>query len=153
MKGAPPEFPALDRLAGRFDQARLANIIREGTGRMPSFRNIGEPAIKALSAYLLKKQDSQTKVASAGGPASKYVMDGYNQFRDQDGYPAITPPWGTLNAINLDTGQYAWKIPFGEYPELVAEARQKLSNLEKKEQIKSRITTENKSGLLDMEKN
>jgi quinoprotein glucose dehydrogenase len=29
-------------------------------------------------------------------------------------------PWGTLNAIDMNTGQYAWKIPFGEYPELVA---------------------------------
>ncbi len=32
----------------------------------------------------------------------------------------ITPPWGTLNAINMNTGEYAWKIPLGEYPELVA---------------------------------
>ena len=37
---------------------------------------------------------------------------------DPDGYPAIAPPWGTLNAINLNTGEYAWKIPLGEYPEL-----------------------------------
>ncbi|MGH9672954.1 MAG: PQQ-binding-like beta-propeller repeat protein [Bryobacteraceae bacterium] len=47
-------------------------------------------------------------------------MDGYNKFLDPDGYPAIVPPWGTLNAINLDTGEYAWKIPFGEFPELAA---------------------------------
>jgi quinoprotein glucose dehydrogenase len=47
-------------------------------------------------------------------------MDGYNKFLDPDGYPAVEPPWGTLNAINLDTGEIAWKIPFGEFPELVA---------------------------------
>jgi quinoprotein glucose dehydrogenase len=29
------------------------------------------------------------------------------------------PPWGTLSAINLDTGEYAWQVPLGEYPELV----------------------------------
>ncbi len=32
----------------------------------------------------------------------------------------MKPPWGTLNAINLNTGQYAWKIPFGEVPAMVA---------------------------------
>jgi quinoprotein glucose dehydrogenase len=30
------------------------------------------------------------------------------------------PPWGTLNAIDLNTGKYLWRIPFGEYPELEA---------------------------------
>jgi quinoprotein glucose dehydrogenase len=30
------------------------------------------------------------------------------------------PPWGTLNAIDLNTGKYLWKIPLGEYPELAA---------------------------------
>jgi quinoprotein glucose dehydrogenase len=49
-----------------------------------------------------------------------YTTDGYNKFLDPDGYPAIAPPWGTLNAINLDTGEYVWKIPFGEFPELAA---------------------------------
>jgi quinoprotein glucose dehydrogenase len=29
-------------------------------------------------------------------------------------------PWGTLNAIELATGKYVWKIPFGEFPELTA---------------------------------
>ena len=50
----------------------------------------------------------------------KYRFTGYNRFLDPDGYPATAPPWGTLNAINLNTGEYAWKIPLGEYPELVA---------------------------------
>jgi quinoprotein glucose dehydrogenase len=47
------------------------------------------------------------------------AVTGYNRFVDPDGYPATAMPWGTLNAIDLDTGEYAWKIPFGEYPELV----------------------------------
>jgi quinoprotein glucose dehydrogenase len=45
-------------------------------------------------------------------------MTGYNKFRTPEGFPASSPPWGTLNAINLNTGEYEWKIPFGEYPEL-----------------------------------
>ena len=45
----------------------------------------------------------------------KYGIDGYNKFLDPDGYPAISPPWGTLNAINLHTGEYAWKIPSAKF--------------------------------------
>jgi quinoprotein glucose dehydrogenase len=51
----------------------------------------------------------------------KYGMDGYNRWLDPDGYPAVKPPWGTLNAINLNTLQYVWKKPFGEYPKLAAQ--------------------------------
>ena len=48
----------------------------------------------------------------------EFIFTGYRKFLDPDGYPAIAPPWGTLNAIDLKTGKYLWKIPLGEYPEL-----------------------------------
>jgi len=49
-----------------------------------------------------------------------YTTTGYRRSLDPDGYPATAPPWGTLNAIDLDTGKYLWRLPFGEYPELTA---------------------------------
>jgi hypothetical protein len=49
-----------------------------------------------------------------------YRFTGFNKFLDIDGYPAVAPPWGTLNAINMNTGEYAWKVPLGAYPELAA---------------------------------
>jgi quinoprotein glucose dehydrogenase len=62
--------------------------------------------------------------ARGGGPDrephSRYSTQGYRSFRDPDGYPATAPPWGTLTAVDLNTGKFLWNIPFGEYPELVA---------------------------------
>lgn len=120
-KGAPPEYPALDNLVGRINETQLSDIIRKGSGRMPAFASLGEPAVAALTDYLLDKGDKEAVVERPKGPVElKYTTDGYNKFLDPDGYPGITPPWGTLSAINLDTGDYVWKKPFGEYPELVA---------------------------------
>jgi quinoprotein glucose dehydrogenase len=55
-----------------------------------------------------------------GGPEIRYGFTGYRKFLDPDGYPAIAPPWGTLSAIDLNSGEYLWKIPLGEYPGLAA---------------------------------
>jgi quinoprotein glucose dehydrogenase len=122
-KGTPPEFPALDQLAGRRTEEQLVALISKGSGRMPGFALLGEAAVQGLVAFLLKGEDREVEVESGFKPAAelKYSFDGYNQFRDLDDYPATTPPWGTLSAINLSTGEYAWKIPLGEYPELVAQ--------------------------------
>ena len=53
-----------------------------------------------------------------------YQMTGYNKFLSKDGYPAISPPWGTLNAIDLNSGKMVWRIPLGNDPafEKVAKA-------------------------------
>jgi quinoprotein glucose dehydrogenase len=53
-------------------------------------------------------------------PPPPYTHTGYNRWLDPDGYPAVKPPWGTLNAIDLNTGDYLWRVTLGEYPELTA---------------------------------
>lgn len=122
MKGAPPEYPAVNNLNGRMNDRQISDILRKGSGRMPAFAMMGEDAIKVTTDYLLGRGDNEAVVERGRRPPieMKYTSDGYNKFLDADGYPGITPPWGTLSAINLDTGEYAWKIPFGEYPELAA---------------------------------
>ena len=74
----------------------------------------------------MQRTQSKEKEAAAGARSPhelKYNFTGYNKWYDPDGYPAVAPPWGTLNAINLNTGDYAWKIPLGEYPELAAQGQ------------------------------
>lgn len=120
MQGAPPEFPSLVGLSQRFEENDIHALVSLGGNRMPGFARLGNDGIDAVVRYVYKGEDT-----SAGVQDSKYFMkymsDGYNRFFDKDGYPAIQPPWGTLNSINLDTGKIAWKIPLGEYPELVAQ--------------------------------
>jgi len=114
-KGTPPEFPSLEGMSAKYKPAELESLIAKGTTRMPGYPHVA----RAVSALLLTGEDVPAEAPPAPTDL-KYRMDGYNKFLDPDGYPAIAPPWGTLNAINLDTGEYAWKIPFGEFPDLAA---------------------------------
>jgi quinoprotein glucose dehydrogenase len=64
-----------------------------------------------------------TLVESRDGSRSRYGPyrhAGYHRFSDHEGYPAIKPPWGLLNAIDLNTGEFAWRVPLGEHVELTA---------------------------------
>ena len=122
MTGSPPEFPSLVGIGNKFPQIQIENIIREGRGRMPAFSGLGNDAVRALAEFLATGKNSKATLASDRQLSHplKYSMDGYNKFLDPEGYPAVKPPWGTLNAIDLNTGKYVWKIPLGEYPELAA---------------------------------
>ena len=71
-----------------------------------------------LVQFVMSGEDKEMESKVASPIDMKYRFTGYHKFVDPEGYPAIAPPWGTLNAINLNTGEYAWKIPLGEYPEL-----------------------------------
>lgn len=119
-RGAPPQIPSLADLAVRRKAAEVNAVIRQGAGRMPGFPNLSRPAVEALVEFVMGGEDKEM-VSSAPSPSDmRYRFTGYHKFVDPEGYPAIAPPWGTLNAINLNTGNYAWKIPLGEYPELAA---------------------------------
>lgn len=50
----------------------------------------------------------------------RFRHKGYTKFLDQEGYPAIRPPWGQLTAIDLQRGEFVWQVPLGEHPQLTA---------------------------------
>lgn len=59
-------------------------------------------------------EQGQLATVQGKARADQFVnTTGYKTWKDPDGNPAIRPPWGTLNALNLSTGEYEWQIPLG----------------------------------------
>jgi len=117
--GSPPAIPSLVGIADRLSPKQIALLIKTGKGRMPGFPNLDDDQVFALVDYLASGENKELVSSKPSPVAMKYRFTGYKKFLDPDGFPAVAPPWGTLNAIDLNTGAYLWKIPLGEYPELV----------------------------------
>jgi quinoprotein glucose dehydrogenase len=116
-------YPSLLGMAGKYNEQRFTDLIINGRRMMPAFKQLSGEDRSALASFILDIRSRQQKefTASAAPPDSfrnlPYSITGYNKFLSKEGYPAIKPPWGTLSAIDLNTGATAWKIPLGEYPE------------------------------------
>jgi quinoprotein glucose dehydrogenase len=93
---------------------------------MPAFPQLGEAEKNALASFILDQKEKQQlpyqNVAGEDNPYHKmpYTSTGYNKFLTKEGYPAVMPPWGSLTAINLNTGVVEWKNTLGDYPEFKA---------------------------------
>lgn len=132
-KGSGTDFPNLERVGQKFSITQISNIIKTGQGRMPGFQQLSDSDRSAIAEYLInprnsrpKPQESEHAASLENKPKKKeqfgfkpaYVTKVWKKLVDQDGYPGIKPPWGTLNAIDLNTGEYLWRVPLGEFPEL-----------------------------------
>jgi quinoprotein glucose dehydrogenase len=120
MKGSPPAIPSLVGVADRLSPKQITMTIKNGKGRMPGFPNLSEDQMFVLDTYITSGETKESNSSGSPVPVMKYRFTGYKKFLDPEGYPAVAPPWGTLNAINLNSGEYVWRIPLGEYPELAA---------------------------------
>lgn len=124
-------FPNLENIGSKYKPDEIKGILQNGLGRMPSLQSIPEWQRGLIVQFLVNsgtKNNHQTDEHSEKGLMAKkngdfpyvspYTRGRGGKLRDSTGYPAIKPPWGTLNAIDLNTGDYLWRVPLGEYPEL-----------------------------------
>ncbi len=137
--GDEPLYPSLQNLKDKMTKEAALKKIKEGSGRMPAFASMLKGNDEAIIAYLFeitgnrvsqKEADlfevhsnrlsvTDNDAAEKPDTASLYLnVTPFSHFNDIEGRPAIKPPWGSLNAIDLNTGEYAWKVTIGNHPEL-----------------------------------
>jgi quinoprotein glucose dehydrogenase len=125
LKGNPASgFPSLVNIKAKLGRKEISRIIAGGKGMMPGFSKLKELQKQNIIDFLYKEEkvEASSVLATSKSEDSEgpYKFDGYDKFLDNNGYPAITPPWGTLTAIDMNTGKHLWQKTLGEFKELTA---------------------------------
>lgn len=112
LQGGLNDSPELINVRDRLDADSISHIIKNGKGNMIGLPNLNDDEITMLTNFLTGIENEKDHPVFLK-PDMPYSMAGFGRFKDNRGFPVMKPPWGTLNAINLNTGEYIWKIPLG----------------------------------------
>ncbi|WP_375582396.1 PQQ-binding-like beta-propeller repeat protein [Cyclobacterium xiamenense] len=120
-KGNPTDgFPSLEDVSGRLTRETVMRVMKMGGGRMPAFDQVSQSRLDAIVTFLFNEERPVNTRNKGDENTPPYVFRGFQRWQDEEGYPAIKPPWGTLNAVDLNTGTIKWKVPLGEYEALTS---------------------------------
>ena len=120
------DYPSIVGVEKKYNEQQFTQLITTGRRMMPGNNKLSIEEKSALASYILNIKATQGKkytgpmLKETATPQQLYGFTGYNKFLTLEGYPAIQPPWGSLAAINMNTGEQVWKIPFGEFEALKA---------------------------------
>ena len=113
-------YPSLVDVGKKYDPRTFVEFINTGRRMMPAFKHLSQQDKNAIAAFVLDLQEQQANkyekkmTAIDSFRLLPYYISGYNKFLSKSNLPAISPPWGVLNAIDLNTGEYVWKTVLGE---------------------------------------
>ncbi len=120
--GGLENSPSLIHIKNKLSRDGIKAFVKTGKGRMPGFKHLPEEDLDRLVDFLFDETTVNWEVLDTlSVPEERdvpYTFNGYNRLFDQQGYPGVKQPWGTLNAIDLNEGEILWSVPLGEYPEL-----------------------------------
>lgn len=114
-------YPAINKLGEKYKKEDVKKLISTGKGMMPAFTYLSDKDRDAIARYVLDLEERTAEEKQGIFERTQdipYSNTGYIRFLTPEGYPAIEPPWGTLNAIDLNKGEILWQVPLGEFEEL-----------------------------------